>query len=245
MTVADFLLLIAAGFGAGVVGFVTGLASIVSYPALLAVGLGPVAANVTNTVALVAVGVGSVTNSHRELRKGERPLGRQTLWAAAGGVVGATILLVAPEDSFEAIVPILVVLAAMAMLAQPRLRALAGERTFPRAYPVGIFLVSIYGGYFGAGAGVIVLALIMICSSETIWHASILKSYVLAIANLVAAVIFAVTGPVDWLAALAMAIGCFAGGWLGPPIVKVIPPNLLRVVVALCAFGLAIWLWVR
>lgn len=244
MTVFDFALLVAAGFGAGVVGFVTGLASIVSYPALLAVGLSPVSANVTNTVALVAVGAGSVTNSYAELAKGGRSLIAQSAFAALGGTVGAVVLLVAPEGSFEAIVPVLVVLAAVAMLMQPRLRALAAQRKFPKLYPFGIFVTSIYGGYFGAGAGVIIMALIMICTSESIWRASILKSYLLGLANLVAAVLFAVLGPVHWLAALAMALGCFAGGWLGPPIVKVIPPNLLRIAVALCAFGLAIWLWV-
>ena len=101
------------------------------------------------------------------------------------------------------------------------------------------------GGYFGAGAGVVFLALTLICTSEQIWRASILKSYLLGVANLVAAIGFAVFGPVHWVAAAAMAAGAFAGGWCGPPLVRRIPPNLLRVTVALAGFGLAVWLAVR
>ena len=134
MSLLDIGLLVVAGFFAGLVGFVTGLASIVSYPALLAVGLPPVTANVTNTVAMVAVGVGALSNSTREVADTGPKLWRWALYSAAGGLVGAGILLVAPAGSFEAIVPFMVAFAALALLLQPRLRALAGERDMPRAY---------------------------------------------------------------------------------------------------------------
>jgi uncharacterized membrane protein YfcA len=243
VTVTEFVLLIAAGFGAGVIGYITGLASLVSYPALLAVGLPPVAANVTNTVALVGAGVGATASSVKELAKSGRSLLWLTLWAALGGIAGAVVLLRAPGETFEAVVPILVVLASVAMLLQPRIRVLAGDRTFPVLYPSAIFLVAIYGGYFGAGAGVIFMALTLICTAEPVWRATLLKSYLLGVANLVAAVIFAFSGQVNWLAALAMGIGTIAGGTLGPRIVRHLPPNPLRIAVALCGFGLAAWLW--
>ncbi|MGW5289184.1 sulfite exporter TauE/SafE family protein [Rhodococcus pyridinivorans] len=245
MTVLDLALLVVSGFFAGVVGFVTGLASIVSYPALLAVGLPPVAANVTNTVAMVGVGVGALTNSAREVVDTGPRVWWWTLYAALGGVVGAAVLLVAPPDSFEAIVPGFVALAALALLLQPRIRTLAGGRDLPRAFSVAVFVVAVYGGYFGAGAGVVFYALVLICTSEQIWRASILKSYLLGVANLVAAIGFAVFGPVHWGAAAAMAVGAFAGGYCGPPLVRRIPPNLLRVGVALAGFGLAVWLALR
>ncbi len=245
MTVLDLALLVVAGFFAGVVGFVTGLASIVSYPALLAVGLPPVAANVTNTVAMVGVGVGALTNSAREVVDTGPRVWWWTLYAALGGVVGAAVLLVAPPDSFEAIVPGFVALAALALLLQPRIRTLAGGRVLPRVFSVAVFVVAVYGGYFGAGAGVVFYALVLICTSEQIWRASILKSYLLGVANLVAAIGFAVFGPVHWGAAAAMAVGAFAGGYCGPPLVRRIPPNLLRVGVALAGFGLAVWLALR
>lgn len=112
-------------------------------------------------------------------------------------------------------------------------------------YPVALAVVSIYGGYFGAGAGVIFLALTLICTSLSMWRATILKSYLLGVANLVAAVVFAVTGHVHWVAAGAMALGALLGGWCGPPVVKVIPPTVLRVTVALAGLGLAGWLALR
>lgn len=245
MSALDLLLLVVAGFGAGIVGFVTGLASIVSYPALLAVGLPPIAANVTNTVAMVAVGVGATANSLRELADTGPKLWRWAAVCAAGGLAGALLLLWAPEDSFETVVPYLVAMAAIALLAQPRIRKLAGDREFPVLFPAALAAVSVYGGYFGAGAGVIFLALTLICTTTSVWRATILKSFLLGVANLVAAVIFAFSGHVHWGAAAAMALGALAGGWCGPPVVKVIPPTVLRVVVAAAGLGLAGWLAVR
>lgn len=245
MSALDHLLLVVAGFGAGLVGFVTGLASIVSYPALLAVGLTPIAANVTNTVALVAVGVGSTANSLRELTEMGPKLWRWAAVCALGGLAGAVLLLWAPEGSFEAVVPYLVVMASIALLAQPRIRKLAGSREFPVLFPIALAVVAVYGGYFGAGAGVIFLALTLICTAMSVWQATILKSFLLGIANFVAALIFAGSGEVHWGAAAAMALGCLLGGWCGPPVVKVIPPSVLRVAVALAGFGLAGWLALR
>lgn len=242
LTVLTFLLVVVAGFFAGLVGYVTGIASLISYPALLAAGLPPVAANVTNTVAMVAVGVGSTANSGAALAKDGRKL---VLWAACsatGGIAGAALLLLTPADAFEIAVPFLLAAASVSLLLQPKLRELAGDREFPRMYPLGMMAIAVYGGYFGAGVGVMFLALILVCTSEHIWRASILKSYLTVVANLVAAIGFALFGPVHWLAAAAMAIGAFAGGWCGPPVVKVLPPTVVRVAVAICGVGLAAYL---
>ncbi|TQF69127.1 sulfite exporter TauE/SafE family protein [Rhodococcus spelaei] len=242
MSAAHYLLLVVAGFGAGLVGFVTGLASIISYPALLAVGLTPVAANVTNTVAMVAVGVGGTANSLRELTEMGPRLWRWAAVSGVGGLVGALILLWAPAGSFETVVPYLVAVASLALLLQPRIRKLAGGKEFPVLYPAALGVVAIYGGYFGAGAGVIFLALTLICTGLSVWRATILKSFLLGIANLVAAIAFSMSGEVNWGAAAAMALGALLGGWCGPPAVKVIPPTVLRIAVALAGFGLAGWL---
>ncbi len=243
MTPLVFALLVVAGFFAGLVGFVTGLASLVSYPALLAAGLSPVSANVTNTVAMVAVGVGSTTKASAEIARDGKALIRLGVISALGGVTGAVLLLMAPEGSFEAVVPFLVAFAAIALLLQPRIRALSGNTEFPTLYPIALFFVAVYGGYFGAGAGVIFLALALICTSDTIWRASVLKSFFLGIANFIAAILFAFSGHVDWWAALALSLGAFVGGYCGPPVVKVIPPTLLRIAVGILGLGLAGWLW--
>ncbi|MBJ7478404.1 MULTISPECIES: sulfite exporter TauE/SafE family protein [Rhodococcus] len=245
MNLLDFLFLVVAGFFSGLVGFVTGLASIVSYPALLSVGLSPVSANMTNTVALVAVGVGALANSSREVADTGPKLVRWSLYSAAGGIVGALILWLAPEGSFESVVPAMVVFASLALLLQPKIRELSGGGDRPGIYSAALFAVAVYGGYFGAGAGVIFLAATLILTSETVWRATILKSFFLGIANLVAALIFAFSGQVHWVAALAMALGALAGGWCGPPVVKKIPPSVLRVAVATAGFVLALWLWVK
>ncbi|GGK40196.1 sulfite exporter TauE/SafE family protein [Nocardia camponoti] len=242
MTALDLFLLVVAGFFTGLIGFVTGMASIVSYPALLAAGLPPVTANVTNTVAMVAVGVGATANSGRELVGRGKTLVVWSVLSAIGGVIGAVALLVAPAGAFEVIVPFLVALASLALLVQPVVRRHIGELNAPWVVPLGVFLIAIYGGYFGAGAGVIYLSMMMLVSSETVWSASVLKSFLLGIANLVAAVGFAIFGPVHWAAAVALGLGAFVGGWCGPPTVKVIPPNALRVGVGIGGLGLALYL---
>ncbi len=245
MTPADLVLLVGAGFAAGLVGYVTGLASIISYPALLLVGLTPLAANVTNTVALVAVGVGSFAKSGRELvdHVGRRALATSSLSALAGGVVGAVLLLVAPDTVFALIVPYLVALASIALLVQPRLRVwITSDADRPVVWLIGVFVVSVYGGYFGAGAGVAFVALAMLVTSLPLPRAMIYKSALLGVANAVAAVGFIVFGPVQWAAAVAMGIGCLAGGWAGPPVVDRLPVTPLRITIGVAGLGLAVWL---
>ncbi|WP_280425777.1 sulfite exporter TauE/SafE family protein [Nocardia carnea] len=242
MTVLTVGLVTVAGFFAGIVGYVTGLASLISYPALLASGLSPVSANVTNTVAMVAVGAGSTAKAGAAVADDSRALILHAGCAAFGGLGGALLLLTTPAEVFDAIVPVLIALASVSLLLQPKLRALAGDRTFPRLYPLATAVVALYGGYFGAGAGVMFLALILVCTSETIWRASVLKSVLTGVANLVAAIGFAIFGPVHWLAAAAMGIGAFAGGWFGPAVVARLPPAGMRIGVSLCGIGLAAYL---
>lgn len=235
-----------AGVGTGIVGYLTGLASLVSYPVLLAAGLSPVAANVTNTVGLVGVGVGSTARAMRTVTGGgARRLGPQVAVAAVGGGLGAGLLLVAGESSFEAIVPWLVLLASVLLLLSPRISRLRSGEPNAIAYWVGLFLVCCYGGYFGAGAGVMYLALTMVASSELFTRAMVIKSLLLGVSNLVASIIFIGLGPVDWAAAVALGIGCIVGGNLGPVIQRLFREDVLRVVVAAAGFFLAIWLWTR
>ncbi|MFT4086773.1 MAG: sulfite exporter TauE/SafE family protein [Gordonia sp. (in: high G+C Gram-positive bacteria)] len=244
MGAADLILLLAAGLGAGVVGYVTGMASLVSYPALLLVGLSPLESNVTNTVALVAVGIGSFAKSGRELTAGDggRSLGQSAVVALAGGAVGAGLLLVLPAEVFGFVAPYLVGIAAIALLLQPSLRQLSHGVDRPALWLAGVFVVAIYGGYFGAGAGVIFLALAMLLISLPLWKATLLKSALLGVSNAVAAVAFAFFGPVHWVAALTMGLGCLLGGWIGPPIVARLPAQPLRIAIGLGGIGLAMWL---
>lgn len=245
VSIAVFVLLLLTGIGTGLVGYLTGLASLVSYPVLLAVGLPPVAANVTNTLGLVGAGVGSTARGARHFLTTDR---RATLWqsaiAAIGGLVGAGLLLVGGESSFKSIVPWLVLLASVLLLLEPKITGLRGEHSTPVwLYTTLLFCVCIYGGYFGAGSGVIYLAVTALFSRMAFEKAVFIKSMLLALSNLTASLLFAFFGPVDWWAALALGIGCIIGGNFGPPIQRHIPELAMRWTIALAGLVLAIWLW--
>ncbi|OYO02808.1 sulfite exporter TauE/SafE family protein [Enemella evansiae] len=242
MTIATFCWLLLAGVGAGLVGYLTGLASLVSYPALLAAGLSPLTANVSNTLGLVGVGIGSTARAGRQVSGQWRQLVAQVVVVAIGGLGGALLLLYAGEGTFERVVPLLIVAASLALLAQPWLRRLSGDRPRPVVYLVTMLAISVYGGYFGAGAGTIYLAVTAILTTMPFHRAMVWKSLLLGVSNLVAAITFALVAPVNWLAALALGLGCLLGGNLGPLVQQLFPERVLRVGVALCGLGLAVWL---
>jgi uncharacterized protein len=251
MSTVQFSLLLLAGTAAGLIGSVAGLASLFSYPALLATGVPPLTANVTNTVALVFSGVGSVSASRPELA-GQRPrLVRLGVAGLLGGIVGAALLLLTPSDAFEKIVPFLIAGASAAMLVQRAPRELPAEGAAEQArHPhrdhwgmvLGAFAISIYGGYFGAAAGVLMLAMFLLVTGEGVPRGNAVKNVVLGVANSVAAVAYAFLTDVAWLAALPLAIGFFLGGRLGPRVVRRMPQTLLRRLIAVAGLGLAVHL---
>jgi uncharacterized membrane protein YfcA len=241
------LLLVLAGIGAGLTGSIAGLASLVSYPAVLAVGLGPVTANVTNTVALVCSSIGSTSGSRPEL-VGQGPRVRRLAVAGAvGGIAGAALLLVTPADSFERIVPFLIALAALAILVRRRMVEAVEHDVQThdgRGVTVGVGVVGIYGGYFGAGAGVMLLALLLWATAEPLPRANAVKNVVLGVANGIAALAFVVLGDVRWHVVAPLGLGLLVGGRIGPIVVRRSNPAWLRVVIAVAGLGLSIKLGV-
>lgn len=239
MPLGDWLLLVVAGVGGGLAGSIAGLASLTTYPALLAVGLGPVAANVTNTVALVFSSAGSVSGSRPELAGQGARLRRLGVAALLGGVTGCGLLLVTDEATFERLAPWLIGLASIAILVRPRPRPRGDARRDGPAMLAGVYLVGIYGGYFGAAAGVILLALLLLGSTDTLATSNALKNALLGVANAVAALGFALLAPVRWLAIVPLAAGLFAGARLGPIVVRHVPAGVLRVLIGLAGLALA------
>jgi uncharacterized membrane protein YfcA len=242
VSAVELLLLALAGVGAGLAGSIAGLASLVSYPALLAVGLGPVAANVTNTVGLVFSSAGSMLGSRTELR-GQGPRVRALALAAVlGGSVGAGLLLITPSATFEQIAPLLIGASSLTILLRPRAQPAASGRedTASAGLLAGVFLVGIYGGYFGAAAGVMLLALLLALMHDTLARSNALKNAVLGLANATAAVGFCLLAPVDWSAIPPLAIGLFAGGRLGPTVVRHANARLLRTLIGLAGLALAV-----
>lgn len=246
MNPASFALLTLAGVATGLVGYLTGLASLVSYPSLLAAGLAPVAANATNTLALIGAGFGSTARAAGVAFDDTRTRTiQQFVITVAGGTIGSLLLLWAGDSVFELLVPWLVGIGAVMFLASPRLARLRGDRESWGAYLVVLFFVTIYGGYFGAGAGVLLMATTALLTRIDFRRSLVLKSMLLGVANLVAAVIFIVSGAIDWWAALALGLGCIAGGALGPPVQALIPDAVLRPVVGIAGIGMALWLALR
>lgn len=239
-TIQSILLLAAASIGAGIIGYLTGLASLVSYPALLAVGLPPLSANTTNTVAIVGAGGGAFLQARKEvLAQGRARLVPQLSLCILGGLVGAVLLLVTGEKVFTYVVPWLVALAALALLCSPWLKKIRRKSESWISYLIALFVVSIYGGYFGAGSGVVLLAVLIVATNIKWNHAVMMKTICLATANLSAAIIFVFFSPVDWLAAGIMFAGQLIGGYIGPLLQDHIPERLSRWVISLGGFYLA------
>ena len=242
MTIYLALALIAAGAGGGIAASVASVASVVSYPALLALGLPPLAANVTNTMAQALSIPGSMLGSRPELAGQRERVLRLCVVTAAGGALGAVILLLAPPAAFGYVVPVLIAGASVALIIAPRLRALAprpgAERSRWRL--AAIFCVAVYAGYFGAAGGVLMLALLAATLTESLIRVNAIKNMVSGAANLAAALIFARYAPVDWAFVPLLAVGFGAGSYLGQQLVRRLPARLLRAVVAVAGLTLAV-----
>ncbi|MQY20857.1 sulfite exporter TauE/SafE family protein [Nocardia macrotermitis] len=239
--------LLGVGFAAGLVSVLVSLASLVSFPALLALGLPPVAANVTNTVALVFTGLGATAGSRTELSGRGRVVLRLGLLAAAGGTVGAVTLLLAPASSFQIVVPFLIGGASVFLLAQPRLARLraaydGAERKWrQRGLLILLFGAAIYAGYFGAAGGILILAILTaMFPTWTPQQVNAVKNTVGMCANGTAAVGFVIFGPVHWGAVLPLGLGFLIGGWVGPAFARRLPDNALRVIAATCGIAMAV-----
>ena len=234
MSLPECLLVLVAGAFAGTINTVVGSGTLVTFPVLLAVGYSPVVANVSNTLGLVP---GSVSGAigYREELAGQRTR-VLTLGSASvlGGIVGAILLLSLPPDAFEAIVPVLIALALILVILQPRLSRMLAERrerVRPHGGPLlwtGVFGTGIYGGYFGAAQGVILLALTGIAIPEDLQRLNALKNVLAALVNGVAAVIFIFFASVAWLPAVLLAVGSAAGGQLGAKVGRRLSPAVLR-----------------
>ncbi len=242
MSPADLVWLFGAGILAGLVSVVASLASLVSYPALLAVGLPPLAANVTNTVSLVFTGIGSAAGSRPELVGQGRDVARLGWLTATGGATGSALLLLTPSTVFEVVVPWLVAGASLVLLARPWLTRLAPKG--PAATRVslrgGVFGVAVYVGYFGAAGGILMLAVLSALRNAPFARTNALKNVLSGFANAVAAAAFIAFGPVSWSAVVPLGAGFLIGGRLGPSVVRRLPGEKLRVAVAVAGLAVAV-----
>lgn len=243
MSPLEAVLIVLAGLAAGTINTVVGSGTLISFPTLVVLGYPPVAANISNSLGLSASGVTAVRASQEELR-GAGPLLRQMLpLQLLGSVLGALLLLVLPPEAFRRIVPALIVLAALLVVFGPRINRwigahhaegplVGGHRV---ALLLGTFGAGMYGGYFGAAQGVLLMGLMSALTALPLVRLNAIKNVLAPSANFVAAIVFVVVAweQVVWLVALLLAVGALGGGWLGARIGRWLPPAGLRAFIVL------------
>jgi uncharacterized membrane protein YfcA len=241
--VAHLAVVVLAAVAGGAVNAIAGGGSLITFPVLLAVGVPPVSASMTNTVAMCPGYFSGTFAQRRDLEgQGARAM-RLIPLALAGSAAGAYILMHTTERSFKTLVPVLLVFAALLLALQGRLRSwLKSRNASPHSVALAVLPIgaaAIYGAYFGAGLGVILLAVIAVVIDEPLVRANALKQLLSLAINTCAAVIFVVVGTIDWQAAAALSIGSLAGGWLGGKLASRVPEALLRGVVIAAALVIA------
>jgi len=254
--ISGVIILGVAAFLAGGINAVAGGGSLITFPSLIAFGFAPVTANVTNTVALVPGYIGGIAGYRREL-EGQSKTIRTLLPAVfAGAVIGSVILLTTSADIFRILVPVLVLAAALLLLFQPmiqkRMTATHPETGEPisgkpsRYTIASVFLSAIYGAYFGGVLGIVLLAVLGISLIDSLQRLNALKSVLQFSINIVAVIIFALFGPVQWWVVAFMSPLTLAGGWLGSHFARGLNPLVLRRVIGIygicCAIALAVFL---
>ncbi|MCW2717615.1 MAG: hypothetical protein JWR81_1437 [Pseudonocardia sp.] len=242
-----FLLL--AGLVAGGVNAVAGGGSLLVFPALLAVGFPPLAANVTNSVAQWPGYVGMVAGNRTELRGQRRRIVLTSIVAVVGSAVGCVLLLTLPGAVFDAVVPILVLLASVLLGLSPWIKRWIGapEAGSPDRTAVllpAVFLAAVYGGYFGGALGVILVATLSLCAHDTLVRLNALKGLLSLVIASVTVAVFAFGAPVNWLAVALLAPTTLVGGFLGARVARRLPEDVLRWSVVVLGIAVGIYLLV-
>ena len=235
-----------AGMAAGTVNAVVGSGTLITFPTLLAFGFPPVAANISNNIGLVPGGVSGTWGYRAELVGQGRRLRLLVPMSLLGSVVGAILLLRLPADAFEAVVPVLIAVALVLVLVQPRLQARMAQRRLDRGEAVdhvsrrhsatlmaGTLAAGTYGGYFGAAQGVLLVGLLGVLLPETLQRLNAAKNLLVLLVNVVAAVIFALFAfsQINWVVVALIAVGSLAGGALGARVGRRLPQPVLRAVI--------------
>jgi uncharacterized membrane protein YfcA len=235
----DDLVIALAGLGAGIINGIAGGGSLIAFPVLIAVGYTALTANVTTTVGIWTGYLGGMAGFRTELADQRERVRAFAPMALGGGLVGAVLLLVTPADLFRDLAPLLILAACALFAAQPWLAGRARARAHPGAVRAaippmalaGTFLAAVYGGYFGAGLGVILLAVLGLTLEDTLPRINGLRGVLSLLVNSVAVVIFATTAHVAWRAVLILAVTSLGGGYAGARLSLRLRPGVLRIVV--------------
>jgi uncharacterized membrane protein YfcA len=234
---AEIAAIAAAGMAAGAINTLVGSGTLITFPVLLAFGYSPVTANVSNMVGLVPGSVAGAVGYRRELAGQRRRTLRFGLASLLGGITGAVLLLELPQSAFEAIVPVFIGIALVSIVLQPRLdRMVAERRPEPHAHGTGaprvfVYLAGVYGGYFGAAQGILLLGILGLALPDDLQRINALKNVLVAIVNGVAAIVFIAVADVSWGPAALIAAGAIAGAQLAARYGRRLSPSALRAVI--------------
>jgi uncharacterized membrane protein YfcA len=247
MTPLDLVALAVAGLAAGAINTVAGAGSLLTFPVLIAVGVPPLAANVTNDIGVIPGNVSGAVGFRREL-VGQRPRLVQLLpIAAVASLVGAVLLLSFPAHTFEVVAPFLLLLASAVTAAQPALARWVQRSTRPRHHPLRLVIgaIAVYGGYFGTGIGVLFFAALGVFIDDVATRLNATKQLLQLVTNGVAGILFAFVAPVHWAAAIVLAVSSGLGGPIGARLSRRISEQALRAVICTVGVVAAIVLGVR
>jgi uncharacterized membrane protein YfcA len=248
MSLLAALAVLAVGFLAGTINTIVGSGSLITFPTLLALGYPPVVANVSNTVGLVTGSVSGAVGYRRELEGQWTRLRVLGVAALAGGLTGALLLLALPESVFREVVPVLILVACVLVALQPRLarRRTIGPRPHGGPWLVtSVYATAIYGGYFGAAQGVVLIALLGIFLDDDLQRLNAAKNVIAGLTNGIAALLFIVFADVDWAVAGFLAVGAVTGGQVGAKLGRRIPAPWLRGVIVVVGVVVAVNLLLR
>ncbi|MBW3087858.1 sulfite exporter TauE/SafE family protein [Bifidobacterium sp. 82T24] len=247
--IVTLLLVLLAGVGTGFVGYATGAASLVSYPALLAIGVPPVLANTTNTVGMLGTDAGGILSARSELSGHAPRVAAYALIGVVGGAAGALLLTELPPSVFEYLAPPLILFSAITIVVRPGKRIADDGSPAPGRDDIrhdswwmwlGVSFACVYNGYFGAGAGTLTIAVLGLGRVGRFHEINALKTVIGFGSNVTAAVLFIVRGSVNWPYALALGAGCFIGGAMAPPVTRRIPAVAMRAVTMVAGVILAV-----
>lgn len=233
----DAVLVLLAGLAAGTINAIIGTGTLITFPLLVAIGYSPVVANQTSTLGLVPGSFAAVAGTRRDLAGHGRRSAFYAMFSVTGSAIGAALLLVLPAEAFEAVVPFLIGGALVLVVLQPRIARRVAERRRPGAAELGplalaaIVGAGIYGGYFGAGQGIMLFAVLASALPDDIRRVSVTRNLLAGMVNAVSALIFLVVGDPDLGAAALIAVGATAGGVLGARVGRRLTPRTLRTVV--------------
>lgn len=237
MGIGEVVIIALAGLAAGTINTVVGSGTLITFPVLLAFGYAPVTANVSNTIGLVPGSVSGAIGYRRELTGQRARAIRLGTMSVLGGITGAVLLLVLPASAFKAVVPVFIAIALVLTVLQPRLnvwlvkREIDVERRGAVITPLAVYAVGVYGGYFGAAQGILLLGILGVALSQGLQRTNALKNILAGLTNGVAGVYFVFAAHVQWAPAAIIAVSSILGAQLGARYGRRLPPAVLRAVI--------------